>query len=78
MKELSHNAKHWLTRLGDYQPVKDPLCAEVKGWIQDNGGAYKDYFDIEDLIQLSDMALEVANWLKARKAIAEAKNEVDS
>lgn len=65
-KDLSNNAKIWMHMLGEFSPTCDPDKKTVKGYMYDNQGGGKVYFDSGELKELSAACIEVADWLVRR------------
>ncbi len=63
-EELSDDAREAMTTLGNCGPtVRDGFSRTVKGWVHDEDGTSKVYYDADDLRKLAAGMIEVADWL---------------
>ncbi len=71
-EDVSENTRDTMNMLGDFSPTVHAKKRELKGFIHDEDGGSKTYWDSDDLRQIATACIEAADWLDQRaKAIEE-------
>lgn len=78
-KDISDNAKGVMQELGNFSPTVNPANVEVKGYLHcDYGDDGRTYWSSDDLRNIANGCIEVADWLDARAAAQIGKDSHDT
>lgn len=72
-EDVSEAARNVMKDMGNFSPTVNASQKMVKGYMNDEDGVCKCYFDSNDLRSIAAGCTEVADWLDKRAAAQESK-----
>lgn len=72
-EDVSEAAREVMEEMGSFSPTVNASHKMVKGYMHDEEGVGKCYFDSADLRRIAAGCTEVADWLDKRAAAQESK-----